>query len=155
DFGSPVKLSGGSATSDPTAKLSVGDHTVTAEYSGDNNFSGSSGTWSQTISTPSAVLQTATAPPAIVRGATGNGTIRGTVFYDINADQQLDDSEPPINSVTVTLFLLSDAGKRQVPNNVTRNPFTTSADGIYRFDNLDDKDYLVEFPNEATFTQQG
>jgi hypothetical protein len=41
NFGSPVAISGGSATSAPTSGLSAGSHTVEAVYSGDPNFSAS------------------------------------------------------------------------------------------------------------------
>jgi hypothetical protein len=48
--GSPVTLSNGSATSAPNASLSVGLHTITAVYSGDTNFTGStSPNFSQTV----------------------------------------------------------------------------------------------------------
>ena len=50
NFGAPVALSGGSATSGATSSLSVGNHTVTAVYSGDSNYNGSTGTLSQTVS---------------------------------------------------------------------------------------------------------
>jgi hypothetical protein len=38
DFGGPVALAGGMATSGSTSSLSVGPHTVSASYSGDSNF---------------------------------------------------------------------------------------------------------------------
>src|SRR5262249_20136769 len=41
NFGSPVSLNGGLATSLATSSLSASAHTVTALYSGDTNFSGS------------------------------------------------------------------------------------------------------------------
>ncbi len=44
NFGSPVTLSGGSATSTSTSSLSIGNHPVTAEYSGDSYFVESTGT---------------------------------------------------------------------------------------------------------------
>src|SRR5438876_5477367 len=47
DFGSPVTLSGGVASSGSTSSLSVGSHTITAVYSGDGNFNTSTGTTSQ------------------------------------------------------------------------------------------------------------
>ncbi|PYU05528.1 MAG: hypothetical protein DMG33_10600, partial [Acidobacteria bacterium] len=50
NFGSPVTLSGGTATSGATASLSQGTHTVTAMYSGDTNFSTSaSANFTQTV----------------------------------------------------------------------------------------------------------
>ncbi len=46
NFGSPVTVSGGSATSSAISTLSVGTHTITAMYSGDSNYSSSTGTLS-------------------------------------------------------------------------------------------------------------
>ena len=46
NFGSPVTLVSGSATSGSTSTLTVGTHTVTAVYSGDSSNSGSTGTLS-------------------------------------------------------------------------------------------------------------
>jgi uncharacterized repeat protein (TIGR01451 family) len=47
-MGGPVVLSGGVATI-ATATLSVGSHTIRAEYSGDGNFDGSAGTVTQMV----------------------------------------------------------------------------------------------------------
>jgi len=44
NFGTPVALAGGMATSTATSSLSVGSHTVSATYSGDANFTTSTGT---------------------------------------------------------------------------------------------------------------
>jgi hypothetical protein len=44
DFGAPVGLVGGSATSPAIATLTAGDHTVTAVYSGDSSFATSTST---------------------------------------------------------------------------------------------------------------
>jgi hypothetical protein len=49
NFGTPVSLAGGVATSAPIAGLAVGDHTIQAVYSGDVNFTGSTGSLTQTI----------------------------------------------------------------------------------------------------------
>ncbi len=49
-FGTPVALSGGSATSAPASALAAGSHTVTASYSGDTNYdAASSATLTQTV----------------------------------------------------------------------------------------------------------
>src|SRR5206468_2641287 len=49
--GAPVTLSGNSAASDSLSSLSVGPHTITAVYSGDGNFNGStSANFTQTVS---------------------------------------------------------------------------------------------------------
>ena len=50
DFGTPVALSGGSATSGDISTLMAGDHIVTATYGGDSNFNGStSPSFTQTV----------------------------------------------------------------------------------------------------------
>ena len=45
-LGTPVTMSGGSAVSAPTTTLNLGNHVVTAIYSGDSNVAGSTGTLS-------------------------------------------------------------------------------------------------------------
>ena len=49
NFGSAVTVSNGSVTSNPVSTLTVTDHTITAVYSGDNNFAASIATLVQTI----------------------------------------------------------------------------------------------------------
>src|SRR5204863_10180493 len=50
NFGATVALVGGSATSGATSTLSVGNHTITAVYSGDGNFNTStSPNFTQTV----------------------------------------------------------------------------------------------------------
>src|SRR5262249_29462710 len=46
NFGAPVALSGGRATSAPVGTLSVGHHVITAVYGGDTHHPGSTGTLS-------------------------------------------------------------------------------------------------------------
>src|SRR5262249_27395575 len=46
NFGNPVTLSGGQATSSSISSLAVGGHTVTASYSGDGSFATSTGSLS-------------------------------------------------------------------------------------------------------------
>jgi hypothetical protein len=61
DFGNPVSLLGGLATSNNNSTLPVGIHTITAKYSGDTIFAGSSGTLIQTVGlTISGLLNTTT-----------------------------------------------------------------------------------------------
>ncbi|MGA9529146.1 MAG: protease pro-enzyme activation domain-containing protein, partial [Terriglobales bacterium] len=66
NFGSPVTLSGGSATSGSTSTLSAGSHTVSASYSGDSANLGSSGTLAggQTVSQASQAITFTTPAPA-------------------------------------------------------------------------------------------
>ena len=111
-FGSPVTLASGSATSGSTSTLAVGTHTVTATYSGDSNYTGSTGTLSggQVVSTagagtitvsltsgtdPSTYGQSLTFTASIpgqygqVKGRNGNTkahpeTVTGTVTWSAN-----------------------------------------------------------------------
>ncbi len=47
--GSPVTLSGGSATSPSTTLLGAGSHTILAQYSGDSNYAASTGSYTQVV----------------------------------------------------------------------------------------------------------
>ena len=49
DFGSPVTLSGGGATSPSTTLLGAGSHTVVAQYSGDPNYAANTGNYTQVV----------------------------------------------------------------------------------------------------------
>ena len=49
NFGSPVTLSGGAATSASTALLGAGNHTIKAEYSGDPNYAANTGSYTQVV----------------------------------------------------------------------------------------------------------
>ena len=94
DYGSPVSLNGSGQATITDAALSLGDHTVTASYSGDSNFTASD-PLDQTVdqATTSTVL-TASANPALVStsitftaivtaNSPGSGTPTGSVeFWD-------------------------------------------------------------------------
>jgi hypothetical protein len=67
NYGSAVNVSGGTATSTPLdSSLSVGNHTVTANFVGTGNYTSSSGTLSggQTVNQASQTISWTTAPPA-------------------------------------------------------------------------------------------
>jgi hypothetical protein len=49
NFGAPVALTNGIATSGATASLTAGSHSVTAVYGGDNNFAGNAGSLTQVV----------------------------------------------------------------------------------------------------------
>jgi len=70
--GGPVTLVGNVATY-TTSTLTAGNHTIVAIYSGDGNFSGSSGNHTQTVNKASSVLSWAT-PAAITYGTALSGT---------------------------------------------------------------------------------
>ena len=54
NFGSPVTLSGGTATSASTTLLGAGSHTVEAQYSGDANYAANTGSYTQ-VGEPGAI----------------------------------------------------------------------------------------------------
>jgi hypothetical protein len=93
NLGSPVTLSGGSATF-TTPSLSVGTHSITAVYSGDTNFTGSTGSLpTQTVNqassstavasdtSPSVFGQAVTFTATVSAVAPGSGTATGTVQF--------------------------------------------------------------------------
>jgi Bacterial Ig-like domain (group 3)/MBG domain (YGX type)/Dockerin type I domain len=49
NFGSPVALSGGDATSASTTALGAGSHAIQAQYSGDSNYAANSGSFTQAV----------------------------------------------------------------------------------------------------------
>jgi hypothetical protein len=63
-FGAPVPLQGGSATSSLTSTLGIGGHTVAADYSGDGNYRGGTGTLLQTVQNNTTTTLTSSANPA-------------------------------------------------------------------------------------------
>ena len=66
-FGSAVTLAGGSATSPSTTLLGAGNHTIEADYSGDSNYSATSGIFIQGVS--KAYLTVTADPKSKVYGA--------------------------------------------------------------------------------------
>ena len=94
-LGDPVSLSGGSATS-PTAHLTVGSHTITANYGGDANFGGASDDLTQDVAQSATTTSVSTSPNPSVFGqpvalsatvapvAPGTGTPTGTVQFVID-----------------------------------------------------------------------
>ncbi|MBM7516008.1 beta strand repeat-containing protein [Nocardioides nitrophenolicus] len=69
DFGAPVPVSGGAASSGSTSTLSTGTHTIGARYSGDGNLVASTATTQQ--------LTVAKAPTSTVLTSTGSPTVSG------------------------------------------------------------------------------
>jgi hypothetical protein len=100
NFGSPVTLSGGTATSLSDSTLTAGTHTITATYSGDNTYNGSSGLLAggqvvQNQTGSSSTVVTSSANPSVygqsvtftatITGS-GNGTPTGTVQFQIDGN---------------------------------------------------------------------
>jgi RHS repeat-associated protein len=82
NFGSPVSLSGGSATL-ATSSLAVGTHTITASYAGDTNFNAStSANLTQTVNQAATTTTTLTSSP---NPASPGQTITFTVSVTPNA----------------------------------------------------------------------
>ena len=77
-----------------TNTLSVGLHTITATYSGDGNYIGSSGTMTQTI----------VGPPAAIAAVSGGGqtTTYGTAFASPLVARVTDSAGNPVPGATVT-----------------------------------------------------
>src|SRR5439155_6154201 len=72
NFGNPVTLGGGAATSNATSSLSVTSHSVTAAYSGDSAFLSSTGTLSggQVVNLPKTNTAVSSAPNPSSSGQT-------------------------------------------------------------------------------------
>ncbi len=81
NFGSPVTLSGGSATSGNTSTLTEGTHSVTATYSGDSNFQGATAALSggQVVqqATATTTVSSSQSPSVFGQSVTFTATISG------------------------------------------------------------------------------
>ena len=93
-FGSAVALAGGSATSGSISRLKLGNHTVTASYSGDGNFTASTApSFTQVVSkdntttklvvtvNPSVYGQSISFTASVAAVAPGTGTPTGSVTF--------------------------------------------------------------------------
>jgi hypothetical protein len=134
DFGSLVTLSGsGTATSGDTSSLSVGNHILTAEYSGDTNFTASTGTLSggQTVNDKTApiVSNVVANPNPVAANKTIyiNATISDVTTGNSNitsADYSTNGTFGPYVSMNVT-----DGAFDEPEENVTN--YTTLPVGVY------------------------
>jgi hypothetical protein len=98
DLGSPVALAGGTADSPTLSSLALGDHAVTASYSGDADELPSEGTLTQSVIKGIAVPKTTPSTPylplgdsitdlAVVTGNAVAGTPTGTVNFHVCGPQ--------------------------------------------------------------------
>jgi hypothetical protein len=119
DLGSAAVVNGvASLTAGPFV---AGGHTITATYSGDNNFLSSSGTASLIALVPA--------------------SLSGSVFADFNDDGQIDFGENGISGVSVHLTGTDDLG------HAVDHTVQTDGDGAYVFRNLRPGSYaLTETP---------
>jgi hypothetical protein len=119
-------LSGGTATLS-ISTLAVGGHTIRARYSGDNTFTLSQDSLTQTV-----------IPPA---------SLSGLVFEDFNDDGQVDFGEQGIAGVTITLTGTDDLG-----HSVNLSQQTDSA-GTFLFLNLRPGNYYLTETQPAGYGQ--
>jgi N-acetylneuraminic acid mutarotase len=112
----PATLAGGVASLTAGA-FTAGEHDITATYSGDPNFLGSSGTASLTTLAPA--------------------SLSGVVWEDFNNDGQVDFGEKGISGVSITLTGTDDLG-----HNVSLSR-TTDGDGAYVFAGLRPGSYYL------------
>ncbi len=96
DFGNPVTLVNGSATSAGISSLSVASHTINAVYSGGTDFATSTGTLTETVAhhgtmtsvvssaSPSSAGQSVTFTATVAANTAGSGTPAGTVQFLID-----------------------------------------------------------------------
>jgi hypothetical protein len=126
DLGSAVVVNGVATLH--TGPFTAGTHALTATYSGDTNFLGSSGTASLTALAPA--------------------SLSGTVFADFNNDGQVDFGEKGISGVSIIL-----AGTDDLGHGVNFSQ-TTDGDGAYVFPNLRPGTYyLTEASQPSGFTE--
>jgi hypothetical protein len=92
-LGGPVAVSGGSATSPSTSSLAVGDHDVTAVYSGDLEHAGSTGTTVVSVGKSATATDVAVSPaePEVGDDVTLTATVSpttstGTVQFLVDGD---------------------------------------------------------------------
>jgi uncharacterized repeat protein (TIGR01451 family) len=118
DFGTPITLVGGVATSSARSSLSVGNHPVTAAYSGDANYNASTGTLvgGQTVNQasttttitsdapdPSNAGQAVTVQYSVSVDAPGSGTPTGTVTVTASGGTEQCSAPVAAGSCLVTL----------------------------------------------------
>lgn len=129
-IGSPVAIDAGGNATSPVTSLLVGSHTITANYTGDGDFSGGAGTYNQSVAAAQAnVALTATPNPSVTgqsvtfqasvsaaAPATGNPT--GAVKFTVDGNDtyvtlnngvaELSTSGLAVGSHTIKATYLSD-----------------------------------------------
>jgi hypothetical protein len=119
NFGSPVNLSGGVASTTATGGLSTGDHTIQAVYSGDANFSTSTGSLTQTVNQTAGVVIISGFPSPTTAGVPGTFTV--TVQ---------DASGNTVSGYLGTIHFTSSDSLASLPADYT---FTAADNGVHTF----------------------
>jgi hypothetical protein len=109
-LGTATLVNGTATLSLGSTALAAGGYTLTAEYSGDANHSGSQGAAAVTVLAPA--------------------TVQGLVYVDANNNGQVDFGETAVQGVLVTLTGVNDLGQ-----SVSLTATTTSA-GVFTFTGL-------------------
>ena len=126
DFGGPVPLVDGSATSAAISSQSIGGHTVSAIYTSDSlvDFSGSTGSTSITVeaATVSSIQSVVNDSPASSGGLV---TIQTASSAGVSTTVQAINAATPSSPVTVTLDL---AGASTTPTTAISAPSTVQVD---------------------------
>jgi MBG domain (YGX type)/Bacterial Ig-like domain (group 3)/Carboxypeptidase regulatory-like domain len=78
NVGSPVTVANGSATSGATSSLTAGSHSISAVYSGDSNYTGSTGNLNQIVARPVKI--------------TGGGSLSPVIQFGFNVKPVQDDT---------------------------------------------------------------
>jgi len=145
DFGTPVTLGGGAATSSATAALAVGNHAITASYTPTGSFSASNGSLSggQTVNPASTTTTLASSANPSVFGqsvaftatvavvAPGSGTPTGTVQFVLDGSSfgtpvTLDGTGHATSQATTTL----SSGNHSVTANFTATGGFSNSAGV-------------------------
>ncbi len=146
DFGSPVSLTNGASTSGLEASLSVGQHTITAIYSGDSNYSGQTVTMTQTVEAPSQVkgqVYTVNSLDDSGKGSGTTGDLRyaitqananpgSLIDFSVTGTIQLTQALPAISANTAlngpgpSLLTLQGGGPSSDFGVLTVNPYVTA-----------------------------
>jgi streptogramin lyase len=116
NFGSPVALNAGQATSMPTSTLSVGVHTVQVVYSGDSNFVPSTGKFTQTVNPAAAsVVIVSGLPASMAAGTSASFTVtvqdaNGNTATGYTGTVRFTSSDGQVGLPADYTFVSSDAG---------------------------------------------
>jgi hypothetical protein len=119
DFGSPVAVEGGRATSTAVSALLAGGHKVQAIYSGDTSFAASTGTATQAVRVVATVL--------VVTGFPSPSTAGATEIFTVTAEDPLGEI---VTNYRGTIHFQSSDNLAPLPADYT---FTAADNGAHTF----------------------